>query len=253
MGQSRPFLEAGGALTPYEDVSYSRSYANGVHWAVGNAKTIDRNLSLFARAGWIARLTPVDEAAVYGDLGRNWMQTGGYTEATSALNPFPATVPSGLDTLNVARVGGANHPSLQRQYRSQCERGGRLRLRRRAAPAVSVYGFGPIAPNAVPNTTWVEYGARLGYRYSDRLVIDAFVVGTAFGEVGVDGARRNGRALFVLSGVGGQSRSTSAYRHTCNVRVGDPLRRQYVVSCSCASTVASWASRITACSTLNLQ
>ena len=34
------------------------------------------------------------------------MQTGGYTEMTSVLNPFPATVSNGLDTLNVARVGG---------------------------------------------------------------------------------------------------------------------------------------------------
>ena len=39
-------------------------------------------------------------------------------------------------------------------------------------------------PGALPNTTWLEYGARLGYRFNDRLVIDAFVIGTAFGEVG---------------------------------------------------------------------
>ena len=50
--------------------------------------------------------------------------------------------------------------------------------------AESVYDFGPIAPNALPNTTWVEYGARLGYRFNDRLVIDAFIIGTAFGQVG---------------------------------------------------------------------
>ena len=105
-GESRPFFGVGGALTPYEDVHYTRSYANGLTTAVGNASAIDRDLSLFARAGWIDRLTPTDEAAVYGDLSRSWMQTGGYTEMTSALNPFPATVSNGLDTLNVARIGG---------------------------------------------------------------------------------------------------------------------------------------------------
>ena len=49
---------------------------------------------------------------------------------------------------------------------------------------VNVYDFGPIAPNALPNTTWFEYGARIGYRVSDSLVVDAFVVGTAGGAVG---------------------------------------------------------------------
>ncbi len=183
-GKSRPFLEAGGALTPYEDVSYSRSYANGYTWAVGNAQAIDRDLSLFARAGWIARLTPVDEAAVYGDLSRSWMQTGGYTEVTSALNPFPATVPTGLDTLNVARVGGQITHLFNANIEANLSGAVAYGFGAGAGQAVNVYDFGPIAPNALPNTTWVEYGARLGYRYSDRLVIDAFVVGTAFGEVG---------------------------------------------------------------------
>ena len=49
---------------------------------------------------------------------------------------------------------------------------------------VNVNDFGPIQANALPNTTWLEYGARLGYRFSDRVVVDAFVLGTAFGEVG---------------------------------------------------------------------
>jgi hypothetical protein len=183
-GQSRPFVEGGGALTPYEDVNYSRTYANGLTTGVGNAKAIDRNLALFARAGWIARLTPVDEAAVYGDLGRNWMQTGGYTEMTSALNPFPATVSNGLDTLNVARLGGQYTHLLSGNIEANVSAAVAYSFGAGAGAATSVYDFGPIAPNALPNTTWMEYGARLGYRWNDRLVIDAFVVGTAFGEVG---------------------------------------------------------------------
>jgi hypothetical protein len=47
-----------------------------------------------------------------------------------------------------------------------------------------VNDFGPIAPNALPNTTWLEYGARVGYRISDSLVLDASVIGTAGGQVG---------------------------------------------------------------------
>lgn len=183
-GPSRPFLEAGGAVTPYEDVRYSRAYANGFTTATGTASAIDRDLSLFGRAGWIDRLSPVDEAAVYGDLSRNWMQTGGYTEATSALNPFPATVSSGLDVLNVARVGGQITHLFNANIEANLSGAVAYGFGAGAGAAVNVYDFGPIAANALPNTTWVEYGARLGYRWSDRLVVDAFVVGTAFGAVG---------------------------------------------------------------------
>ncbi len=183
-GESRPFFGVGGALTPYEDVNYTRSYANGLTTGVANASAIDRDLSLFARAGWIDRLTPTDEAAVYGDLSRNWMQTGGYTEMTSALNPFPATVSNGLDTLNIARIGGQITHLFNGNIEANVSAAVAYGFGAGAGAATSVYDFGPIAPNALPNTTWVEYGARVGYRYSDRLVIDAFLVGTAFGEVG---------------------------------------------------------------------
>ncbi len=183
-GESRPFLEVGGALTPYEDVHYSRYYPNGLTTGVGNASAVDRDLSLFGRAGWIDRLTPTDEAAVYGDLSRSWMQTGGYTEMSSALNPFPTTVNSGLDTLNVARLGGQLTHLFNGNIEANVTAAVAYGFGAGAGAAVSVYDFGPIAPNALPNTAWMEYGARLGYRFNDRLVIDAFVVGTAFGEVG---------------------------------------------------------------------
>ena len=53
-----------------------------------------------------------------------------------------------------------------------------------AGTFVNISDFGPIAPGALPNTTWFEYGARLGYRVNNNLVVDAFVIGTAGGEVG---------------------------------------------------------------------
>ena len=183
-GESRPFFEVAGALTPYEDVHSTRYYANGLTTGVGNASAIDRDLSLFARAGWVDRLSSVDEAAVYGDLGRSWMQTGGYTETTSALNPFPATVSNGLDTLNVARLGGQLTHLFNGNIEANVSAAVAYGFGAGKGAPVSVNDFGPIAPNALPNTTWMEYGARIGYRFNDRLVIDAFVVGTAFGEVG---------------------------------------------------------------------
>ena len=67
LGRSRPFIEVGGGLTPYEHVTYSRYYPSGFATALGNASAIDRELAVFGRVGWVARLSAVDEAAVYGD------------------------------------------------------------------------------------------------------------------------------------------------------------------------------------------
>ena len=184
LGSSRPFIEVGGGLTPYEQVKYSRSYPNGNATAIGNATAVDRDLSLFARVGWIARLGQLDEAAVYGDLSRNWMQTGGYSEATTAINPYPATVAPGLDTLNVARIGGQYTHLFFGNIEANVSAGVAYGFGAGSGNFVNINDFGPIQANALPNTTWLEYGARLGYRFSDRVVVDAFVLGTAFGEVG---------------------------------------------------------------------
>ena len=91
---------------------------------------------------------------------------------------------NGLDTLNVARLGGQWTHLFNGNIEANVSAAVAYGFGAGDSAAESVYDFGPIAPGALPNTTWLEYGARLGYRFKDRLVIDAFVIGTAFGEVG---------------------------------------------------------------------
>jgi fibronectin-binding autotransporter adhesin len=183
-GRSRPFVEVGGGATPFEDVQYSRTYQNGASVGTGYGKAINRNLGIFGRVGWVDRLTPIDEAAVYGDISRSWMIAGGYTEGAGLGNPYPATVQTGLDTLNVARVGG--------QYTHLFN--GNIEVNVSAAVAYgfdagsgnqfSVVDFGAIAPYPIANSYWLEYGGRVGYRLNNKVVLDAFLLGTAFGEIG---------------------------------------------------------------------
>jgi hypothetical protein len=183
-GRSRPFVEVGGGATPFEDVQYSRTYQNGASVGTGYGKAINRNLGIFGRVGWVDRLTPIDEAAVYGDISRSWMIAGGYTEGAGLGNPYPATVQTGLDTLNVARVGG--------QYTHLFN--GNIEVNVSAAVAYgfdagsgnqfSVVDFGAIAPYPIANSYWLEYGGRVGYRLNNKMVLDAFLLGTAFGEIG---------------------------------------------------------------------
>ena len=104
-GTSRPFLEFGAAVSPYISASYTRYYNNGFLPAEGVGSAIDRGLAIFGRAGWVARLTPIDEGAVFVDLVRGWQEQGGYTEVSTAVNPFPATVSNGVSREDVVRVG----------------------------------------------------------------------------------------------------------------------------------------------------
>ncbi len=181
-GRSRPFFEIGGGVTPYEQVHYNRYYPNGLTTGLGAASAIDRNAAIFGRVGWVDRLTPIDEAAVYGDLSRNWMQTGGYTEATGPLNPYPATVQNGVDTLNVARIGAQYTHLFAGNFEVNVSGALAYGFGAGLGSQVNVFDFGTVAPYPIENSGWFEYGARIGYRVSRRMVIDAFAVGTLGGQ-----------------------------------------------------------------------
>ena len=183
-GSSRPFLEAGLGLTPYEQVKTTRTYPNGDATGTAYSTAIDRSASLFGRAGWVDRLTPTDEAAAYVDLGRSWMQTGGYSEQMTAINPFPATVPNGLSALNVARLGGQYTHLFNGNIEVNVSAAVAYGFGAGAGAPFNVFEFGTIAPGAIANSAWFEYGARVGYRFTDRLVVDGFLLGTAGGLAG---------------------------------------------------------------------
>ncbi len=182
LGRSRPFIEAGGGLTPYQPTNYSRAYANGNGTATGDSFTINHNATLFARVGYVARLTPIDEAAILADVSESWQATNGYSELYGPNNPFPASQGAGVDDLSVARVGGQYTHLLL----SNIELNGNLALAHSfagtAGPVTTITGFGPITASVPGPGTWLEYGGRVGYRLSDRMAIDAFVLGTT-GEI----------------------------------------------------------------------
>ena len=156
-GESRPFFEVGGALTPYEDVHYTRYYANGLTTAVGNASAIDRDLSLFARAGWIDRLSPIDEAAVYGDLEPELDADRRLHRDDQLPQPLPRHGEQRPRHAERRAPRRAMDASLQRQYRGQRQRGGRLRVRGRRQRCNERLTTSARSRRArLPNTTWME-------------------------------------------------------------------------------------------------
>ena len=48
----------------------------------------------------------------------------------------------------------------------------------------NIADYGLIAPYPIGNSVWYEWGARVGYRVSQRMVVDAFLLGTLGGQIG---------------------------------------------------------------------
>ena len=183
-GKSRPFFELGAALSPYIDTTYTRYYTNGLTPAQGVGSAVDRSVSVFGRVGWVDRLTPIDEAAVFADLVRGWQQSGGYTEAASAVNPFPATVSTGVDRQDVVRFGAQYTRLLFGNIEGNISGAIAYGFDNEFGSRVNVTSFGSVAPYPLLNSAWTEFGGRLAYRFSRNLVVDAFLIGTLGGEIG---------------------------------------------------------------------
>ncbi len=183
-GKSRPFFEVGAALSPYIDTTYTRYYTNGLTPAQGVGSAVDRSVSVFGRIGWVDRLTPIDEAAVFADLVRGWQQSGGYTEAASAVNPFPATVSTGVDRQDVVRFGAQYTRLLFGNIEGNINGAIAYGFDNEFGSRVNVTSFGSVAPYPLLNSAWTEFGGRLAYRFSRNLVVDAFLIGTLGGEIG---------------------------------------------------------------------
>jgi autotransporter-associated beta strand protein len=175
-GRSRPFAEIGATASPWQRVSYARPYqAFGVA-SSGHGQGDASDYSTFAKLGWVHRWTQIDEAAIYGELSHNWLNNGGYSENAIA-NPAVATMSSGVDMMNIAKIGAQWTHLFDARIETQINGG----VAHSFGSSNSVGAFFPTlgAFNiSLAEQTWIEYGARVGYRLGDGLVADAFVDGT---------------------------------------------------------------------------
>jgi hypothetical protein len=183
MGRYRPFVEAGIAAQPYANVTYRRSYQTGPAFGgsgVGVGDTLSRSAAVYGRAGYIWRLSPRDEAAVYSDLTRSWQWTGGYVESPTPGNPFGAQVAPTLDTMNVWRIGGQYTHLFGEHVEADVSLGFARAFDANygGSVAIPVLGPGGASGAAASSFNWGEWGGRLSYRFSKTVIGDAFVLGT---------------------------------------------------------------------------
>ncbi len=194
LGKNRPFFEAGVAVSPYANVSYARPYGSAAGGGLGVGDTLSRSAAFYGRAGYIWRLSPIDEAAAYSDLTRSWQSDGGYLEGATAGNPFGALVLPSLDTMNIWKVGAQYTHLFGGHIEANVGAGYAVAFGANYSSSAAIAGYGAATGAAATSFNWAEWGARLGYRFSKNVIADAFVLGT-FGAEPAGNQLHGGLAL----------------------------------------------------------
>jgi hypothetical protein len=176
-GSSRPFFDVGAILSPFEKVSYSRSYQTSLGPVSLNSQTDSSNYGAYGRAGWISRLSPRDEIAASIEVWQLWQRVNGYTDSSAALNPFDASIATGTDRTNLVRIGGQWTHLLGNSVEGNINGGFAQSFAARSGIVATVTGDGTVVPT-IGNQSWFEYGGRLGFRLTKGWVADLFVDGT---------------------------------------------------------------------------
>jgi len=174
VGPSRPYASAG-VSAALQDTRYSRSYATGSTTNVGVGKARDYDVAVYGELGWVDRITPRDEAALYLSYSRTWQMVGGYAEASGAGNPLAAAVPGGTDVMESAGV----HGQITHLFGRLIEAGlnGGLNWAFHSTSGLDAQIGGASFPAAQPQFVSYEVGGRVGVRVQERLTLDLFVNG----------------------------------------------------------------------------
>lgn len=169
-------VTAGGFYSRDGETQVSRSYLNGAGNVTASSAYSGHDRYLFARLTLGIRAGPRDLIALSGEAGQQRWQADGFTEETSNANPFPATFSEEHGRMGVGRgrVGWTHH--WNGRISSSLWGGGAWTFDRRSDLVVGVDGIGLLSPR-IGGFHWAEYGARLGYRFTDQLGVDLFVNG----------------------------------------------------------------------------
>ena len=177
MGASRPYVEVGGAIAPGQRASYQRAYMTGAGVATGVGTTRTSNMSIYARAGWVSRLTPRDELAGSLSLGHSWQTQNSYAEAAGNGNPFDAQLSRGTSQTSMVGLSGQYSHLFGKRIEVAMDATVSKSFGSRSNIAATIAGFGQ-ANVAGGEITYFEPGARVSYRVSRNVKVDAFINAT---------------------------------------------------------------------------
>jgi hypothetical protein len=176
-GSSRPFFDIGALLSPFEKVSYSRSYVTSLGGVSLDSPTNSSDYGVYGRAGWINRISPRDEIAGSVEIWQLWQRVNGYTDPNAAFDPFGAAIATGTDTTNLVKMGGQWTHLFGGNVEGNINGGFVQSFANHSGIVATVTGDGTVVPT-IGNQNWFEYGGRLGFRIVNGWVADIFVDGT---------------------------------------------------------------------------
>ena len=176
-GSSRPFFDIGTILSPFERVSYSRSYTTSLGAVSLSSPTNSSDYGAYGRAGWISRLSPRDELAASVEVWQMWQRVSGYTDPSVGFDPYNATIATGTDRTNLVKLGGQWTHLFGDSVETNINGGYVQSFANHSGIVATVTGDGTVAPT-IGNQGWFEYGGRLGFRLTKGWVADLFVNGT---------------------------------------------------------------------------
>ena len=131
---------------------------------------------LLAKAGRGLAAEGYPEAAFSAEFGRQDFHTGGYAEPMSTGNPFEATILPARDRMDIGKLRAQVTRSLTPELDGTLWIAVAKTLSASTSLHASVTGFGALAP-ASKNPVWAEYGARIGYKLTGNVTVDAFANG----------------------------------------------------------------------------
>lgn len=168
--------EIGGFWSPSGSYAFTRSYVNGAGTAKGIGRSNADQHYIFARVGGVFEPGRNDELALSAELGRQSLSTDGYREPQSVTNPFEAQVSAARDTATVAKAKLQWSHDFSDRVDATIWGAVAHQFSQASTLRVDLPGFGALVP--IPqDATFGEFGGRIGYRLTDRVVINAFANG----------------------------------------------------------------------------
>jgi hypothetical protein len=194
-GSSRPFFDVGAILTPFEKVSYSRNYGivptpgfgGATQTVATQGSTNASDYGVYARAGWITRLSPRDEVAGSVEVWQLWQTVNGYNEPGGSFdssNPFSANVAGGTDRTNLVKLGAQWTHLFGDSIETNINGGFVQSFGNHSGLVATVSNLGGtglegVVASSIGNQYWFEYGGRVSYRIAKGWAADLFLDGTA--------------------------------------------------------------------------
>lgn len=173
-GWWRSFAELGGWGTPDASMSFDRTYGNGAGTATATGNTHGDLGYIYARAGLLLVNNAADQVALSGEIGREWLQVDGYSEAASPGNLFPAIVGGGTDRADLLKARLQWSHQFSHAFDATLWVAGVHAFNRASGLEATVPGVGVFGASDLDAASWVEYGARVGYKLTETLTLDVF-------------------------------------------------------------------------------